>query len=53
MIEIVTTELASGYFKTTSFINSKPFSSCISLDREYTIKEVEKDCKIAKENLKK
>jgi hypothetical protein len=53
MIEITTEQLPSGYYKTESFINKKPFSSCTSLDREYTIKEVEKDCKIAKENLKR
>lgn len=53
MITITTSQKPSGYYLTESFVNGKPFSSCASLDRDYTIKEVEKDCKIAKTNLSK
>jgi len=53
MIQITTKQLPNGYYLTESFINNKLISSCCSLDREYTIKEENKVCEIAKRNLRK
>jgi hypothetical protein len=53
MIQITTKQLESGYYLTESVLNGRVISSCVSLDREFTIKEENKVCGIVKQNLRK
>ena len=55
MITMTTKEQPNGYYITEAFITGKekPITNCGSLNREYTIKEVEKYCAIVKKNLQK
>jgi hypothetical protein len=52
MIRIETTQLSNGYYESQAFVRGKLISTCRALKKDYTVKEVEKDCAIVKKNLK-
>lgn len=51
MIRIETTQLNNDYFESQAFVRGKLISTCRSLDKEYTIKEVNIYCELIKEKM--